>query len=89
MRDWAKANQRKGFRRAWADLRADSWVINKKKVQRLRHEEGSRVNIRKIHKRASAGATPITEVDGPKAMWPIAFQFNSTTDGRKILRSPR
>ena len=33
LRDWAKANARKGFRRAWADLRAMGWVINK--------EEGS------------------------------------------------
>jgi len=28
LRDWAKANQRKGFRRAWADLCAAGWVID-------------------------------------------------------------
>ncbi|MDV6278892.1 IS3 family transposase, partial [Rhodococcus erythropolis] len=48
LRDWAKANARKGFRRAWADLRAAGWVINKKKVQRLWRGEGLRVKVRKI-----------------------------------------
>ncbi|MFE5645027.1 IS3 family transposase [Rhodococcus sp. NPDC056516] len=31
--------------RAWADLRAAGWVINKKKVQRLWREEGVRVKV--------------------------------------------
>ncbi|GAA3130695.1 hypothetical protein GCM10020255_004340 [Rhodococcus baikonurensis] len=84
MRDWAKVNQRKGFRRAWADLRAAGWVINKKKVQRLWREEGLRVNVRKIRKRAGASTTPITEADAPKVLWAIDFQFDSTTEGRKF-----
>lgn len=85
LRDWAKANQRKGFRRAWADLRAAGWVINKKKVQRLWREEGLRVNVRKIRKRAGASTTPITEADAPKVVWAIDFQFDSTTEGRKFF----
>ncbi|MDI9960667.1 MULTISPECIES: IS3 family transposase [unclassified Rhodococcus (in: high G+C Gram-positive bacteria)] len=84
LRDWAKANARKGFRRAWADLRAAGWVINKKKVQRLWREEGLRVKVRKIRKRAGASTTPITEADAPKVVWAIDFQFDSTTDGRKF-----
>lgn len=84
MRDWAKANQRKGFRRTWADLRAAGWVINKKKVQRLWREEGLRVKVRKIRKRAGASTTPIAEANAPKVLWAIDFQFDSTTDGRKI-----
>ncbi|WP_141752317.1 IS3 family transposase [Rhodococcus erythropolis] len=68
LRDWAKANQRKGFRRAWANLRADGWVINKKKIQRLWREEGLRVNVRNICKRAGASTTPITEADAPKVV---------------------
>ncbi|MCD2158147.1 IS3 family transposase [Rhodococcus cerastii] len=85
LRDWAKANQRKGFRRAWADLRADGWVINKKKVQRLWREEGLRVNVRKIRKRAGAGAAPITEADAPKVVWAIDVQFDWTIEGRKFF----
>jgi len=79
-----QANARKGFRRAWADSRAAGWVINKKKVQRLWREEGLRVKVRKIRKRAGAGATPLTEADAPKVVWAIDFQFDSTTDGRKF-----
>ncbi|MDF3319739.1 IS3 family transposase [Rhodococcus sp. C3V] len=81
LRDWAKANQRKGFRRAWADLRAPGWVINKKKVQRLWREEGLRVKIRK---RAGASTTPITEANALKVVWAIDSQFDSTTDRRKF-----
>lgn len=84
LRDWAKANARKGSRRAWADLRAMGWVINKKKVQRLWREEGLRVKVRKIRKRTGASTTPITEADAPKVVWAIDFQFDSTTDGRKF-----
>ena len=29
-------NARKSYRRAWADLRAEGHVVNRKKVQRLR-----------------------------------------------------
>jgi putative transposase len=34
---WAgiNRNSRKGYRRAWADLRADGHVVNRKKVQRI------------------------------------------------------
>jgi hypothetical protein len=85
LRDWAKANQRKEFRRAWAGLRAAGWVINKKKVQRLWREEGLRVKVRTIRTRAGAGATPITEANAPKVVWAIDFQFDSTTDGSKFF----
>ncbi|BAE46135.1 putative transposase (plasmid) [Rhodococcus erythropolis PR4] len=85
VRDWAKANQRKGFRRAWADFRAAGWVINKKKVQRLWREEGLRVKVRKIRKRAGASTTPITEATLRKSYGRIDFQFDSTTDGRKFF----
>lgn len=85
LRDWAKANQRKGFRRAWAGLRAAGWVISKKKVQRLWREEGLRVKVRKIRKRAGVGATPITAANAPKVLWAIDFLFDSTTDGSKFF----
>ncbi|MCD2158097.1 hypothetical protein LQL77_30830 [Rhodococcus cerastii] len=50
------------------DVRAVGWVINKKKVQRLWREEGLRVKIRKIKKRAGTSTTPITEADAPKVV---------------------
>ena len=42
LRTWAGANPRKGHRRAWAALRAEGMVVNRKKVQRLWREEGHR-----------------------------------------------
>lgn len=82
--NWAKTNPRKGFRRAWADLRAEGWVVNRKKVQRLWREEGLRVSTRRIRKRAGASTTPIADAGAPKVVWAIDFQSDSTTDGRKF-----
>ncbi|MCZ9633418.1 hypothetical protein [Rhodococcus sp. BH5] len=59
-------------------------MINKKKVQRLWREEGLRVKVRKIRKRASAGVTSITEDHAQKVLRANDFQFDSTTDGRKF-----
>ncbi|MCI6585207.1 MAG: IS3 family transposase [Mobiluncus sp.] len=38
LRQWAKTHPCQGYRRAWADLRAEGWVVNRKKVQRLWRE---------------------------------------------------
>lgn len=82
LRTWAAKNPRKGFRRAWADLRAEGTVVNRKKVQRLWREEGLRVNVRKVRKRNGASTTAITDADAPNVVWAIDFQFDSTRDGR-------
>ncbi|WP_155404324.1 hypothetical protein [Rhodococcus erythropolis] len=37
-----------------------------------------------IRKRAGASTTPITEVEAPKVVWAIDFQFDSPPDGRKF-----
>ena len=47
LRDWlrayAKKHPRWGYRRAYHDARADGWVVNHKKLQRLWRDEGLRV----------------------------------------------
>ena len=86
LRTWAAANPRKGYRRAWAALRAEgttsSQRVNRKKVQRLWREEGLRVPQRKVRKRNGTTTTPITDADAPNVVWAIDFQFDSTRDGR-------
>jgi putative transposase len=85
LRDWAGQNPRKGFRRAWADIRAEGTVVNKKKVQRLWREEGLRVNVRKVRKRNGESTTPIADADAPNAVWSIDLnrpEFESTSEGR-------
>ncbi len=59
LRAWAKDHPRYGYRRAYHDARAEGWVVNHKKIQRLWRDEGFRVLQRR--RRASGSAT----VDAP------------------------
>jgi len=61
------------------------WIVNRKKVQRLRREEGLRVPQRRRHKHHGTSTAPPTVVaDAPNRVWAVDFQFDSTTDGRPI-----
>lgn len=84
LREFAAAYPRKGYRRAWADLRAVGWAVNHKKVQRIWQEEGLQVPQRTRRKRAGASTVPYTPADAPNVVWGIDFQFDTTTHGRKI-----
>ncbi len=77
-------NSRKGYRRAWADLRADGYVVNRKKVQRIWREEGLRVARKPRRKRAGASTCPITTADAPNVVWAIDFQFDSLRCGTPV-----
>ncbi|MDV8071364.1 hypothetical protein R4P64_33165 [Rhodococcus sp. IEGM 1366] len=70
-------NARKGFCRAWADLRAEAWVVNKKIVQCRWREEELRLKVRKIRERAGSSTATITAADAPKVVWAVDFQFYS------------
>ena len=63
LRAWLRAYALKhpchGFRRAWAALRHDEHrEVNKKKVHRLRREEGLRVRVHSPRKRAGVSSIP-------------------------------
>ena len=82
LRTWAGEHPRQGHRRAWAALRAEGMVVNRKKVQRLWREEDLRVATRKVRKRNGTSTTPITAADAANVVWAVDFQFDSTRDGR-------
>ncbi len=89
LRDWlrayAKYHPRRGFRPAYHDARAEGWVVNHKKVQRLWREEGLRVPQRRRRKRRGSSTAPLDVIaDAPNRVWAVDFQFDSTTDGRPI-----
>jgi putative transposase len=83
---WAgmKNNSRKGYRRAWADLRAEGHVVNRKKVQRLWREEGLRVARKPRRKRGGTSTCPITDADAPNVVWAIDFQFDALRCGTPV-----
>jgi transposase InsO family protein len=85
LRDYAKHHPRRGFRPAYHDARAEGWIVNHKKLQRIWREEGLRVPVRARRKRLGSSTAPGTPTaDAPNRVWAVDFQFDSTTDGRPI-----
>lgn len=87
LRSFSRKHKRGGYRRAWVDLNAEGWKVNRKKVQRLWREEGLRVPQRK-HKRQRQGSTTypaqLLRATHPDHVWALDFQFDQTADARVI-----
>lgn len=81
LRDWASSQPRKGYRRAWAALRAEGMVINRKKRAPAVAGERSAVPQRRRHKGAGTTTAPISEASAPNDVWAIDFHFDTTVDG--------
>ncbi len=90
LRDWLNTfaqqprNQRKGYRRAYADLRAAGHVINRKKVHRIWRQEGLQVARRTRRKRVGTNTCGITDADAADVVWAMDFQFDATADHQRI-----
>jgi len=85
LRQYAKDHPRRGFRPAYHDARAEGWIMNHKKLQRLWREEGLRVPQRRRRKRLGTSTAPgMPTADAPNRVWAVDFQFDATTDGRPI-----
>jgi len=85
LRQYARDHPRRGFRPAYHDARAEGWIVNHKKIQRLWREEGLRVPQRRRRKRLGTRTAPgMPTADAPNRVWAVDFQFDATTDGRPI-----
>jgi putative transposase len=76
-----------GYRRAWALLRQEGWVVNRKRVQRLWRDEGLRVPSRGMKRhRLGAGTVPAERLraERPNQVWAMDFLFDATSDGRPL-----
>jgi transposase InsO family protein len=82
---YAKKHPRWGYRRAHHDARAEGWVVNHKKTQRLWREEGLRVPQRRRRKRiGSSTAGDQARAQAPDHVWGIDFQFDRVEDGQSL-----
>lgn len=79
-----EGNERKGHRRAHAELRAEGHRINIKRVHRIWRSEGLQVAKRVRRKRLGESSCPIADADAPNVVWAIDFQFDATSDGHKL-----
>jgi len=58
LRDYARRHPRWGYRRAFHDARAEGWLVNHKKVQRLWRHEGLCVPVPRRRKLAGSSTHP-------------------------------
>jgi putative transposase len=87
----SRENPRYGYRRVWALLRREGWMVNKKRLYRLWREEGLKVPD-KQHKRRRLGdgensctrrqATHLNHV------WSYDFVMDETEDSRTLKLMP-
>ncbi|MGC5049503.1 IS3 family transposase [Micrococcus porci] len=84
LRAWAKDHPRYGYRRAYHDARAEGWVVNHKKIQRLWRDEGLRVPQRRRRKRVGSSTVDAPTADAPNVVWSVDFQFDADEHGRPI-----
>lgn len=85
----AGAHPRYGYRRIWAMLRSEGWVVNRKRIERLWRLEGHRVppQRRSSGKRAQGGAGSAPwnlAASGPNDVWSYDFLAARTHNGAPI-----
>jgi putative transposase len=90
----SRENPRYGYRRVWALLRREGWLVNKKRLHRLWREEGLKVPAGKQRKRLrlAEGASEngcIRKRAGHKDhVWSYDFVMDLTEDGRRLKMMP-
>jgi len=92
MSELSEENPRYGYRRVWPLLRREGWEVNKKRVLRLRREQGLKVP-KKQHKSrrlAGSGENGVSKrrAEYPGHVWSYDFAMDSTEDGRRLKVMP-
>lgn len=87
LHELARERPRFGALRATVMLRNEGFVVNKKRVARLRRREGLKVR-KKQHKRrrlgSAAGGIQLSEAVGINDVWSYDFVSDQTEDGRTL-----
>jgi putative transposase len=89
LRRLAREHPRWGWRMAWRVLRrepAGPWSgVNHKRIRRLWREEGLRRPVRnRKRRRVAPEQAERLRAERPNQVWAIDFQFDETTNGRRV-----
>jgi putative transposase len=90
MNELAAAHPRWGYRRVWSVLRSESWVVNRKRIERLWRLEGHRVPPRRSQasgKKAEGTAEQAIwnrPATGRNDVWSYDFMSSRTREGAAI-----
>src|SRR5215204_4617089 len=90
----SRENPRYGYRRVWALLRREGWLVNKKRVHRLWRKEGLKVPDRQRKRRrlpnlgASENSCTRKRATHLNHVWSYDFVMDLTEDGRRLKMMP-
>jgi len=86
LRRFAGAHPRLGWRKAYDVARREGWTVNHKKLRRLWREEGLRRPPQAKAKKRRPGSPDGTllRAEYPNHVWALDFQFDETSDLRRI-----
>ena len=90
----SRENPRYGYRRVWALLRREGWLVNKKRVHRLWREEGLKVpggkqqKRRRLAGRRSENGCTRRRAEHKDHVWSYDFVMDETEDGRRLKMMP-
>jgi putative transposase len=88
----SRENPRYGYRRVWALLRREGWLVNKKRVHRLWRKEGLKVpgKQRKRRRLLGDGENSCTRkwAEHPNHVWSYDFIMDETEEGSRLKMMP-
>lgn len=89
MNELAAEYPRWGYRRVWALLRTEGFMVNKKRVERLWRLEGHKVPAARKNRGqkavgGKAGSTWNLQAEAPNAIWSWDFVASRTEDGQSL-----
>jgi putative transposase len=89
----SRENPRYGYRRVWALLRREGWLVNKKRVHRLWRQEGLKVPHRQRKRRRlllgeSENGCTRRQAEHKDHVWSYDFVMDLTEDGRRLKMMP-
>lgn len=85
LREIAKEHPRWGWKTAHEILLREGWTINRKRTRRIWRQEGLRRPVRaRKRRRVSNGQAARLRATKPNEVWAVDFQFDETSDRRRI-----
>ncbi len=85
LREIAKEHPRWGWKTAHEILLREGWTINRKRTRRIWRQEGLRRPVRaRKRRRPGNGQAARLRATRPNEVWAVDFQFDETSDRRRI-----
>jgi putative transposase len=88
MRELAEKRKRFGCRRLHTLLKREGLVINKKRTERIYHEEKLTIRLRRRRKGAAQGRVELPKAHRPNQHWAMDFLHDALHTGRKFRILP-